>query len=63
MQVLGEVLQDAGVQALRDERIGNHVREAGERQEVVWFARAEQGVAQLHAVQEVDVVVGGAVDN
>ena len=42
--------------------VGHHVREAGQGQQLVRLARAEQRVRQLERVEEVDVVVRGAVD-
>ncbi len=61
--MFGEVLHHAAVEALCNERVGYHVREAGEGEKVVRFAGAEERVAELHAVQEVDVVVRRAVND
>ena len=62
-QVLGEELRYSGIEPLRDDRVGHHVGESRKRQEVVRLTGAEQGVAELHAMEEVDIVVGRAVDD
>ena len=62
-EVLLEEADAPGVIALQHHRIGgDHVREARQRQDLEVLAGPEQGVGQLQRVAEVDVVVGGAVD-
>ena len=57
-----EVFDHPLMEALIHDRFGRHVGEPAEREELERLARAEEGVGEFHAVLEVDVVVGGAVD-
>src|SRR5712691_5671975 len=62
-RMLVEEREDALPVARLQRRVGDDVRHAGERQEVELLPGAEERIGEQQRLTEVDVVVGGAVDD